>query len=97
MGTNVTRSKIEEMDPAQSLDKACTAPARDFITFGLGRHLCPGRFFAVLEIKMSLIQLFREYDITVASGKRPIPVNDLAGKVSVNCEEPLIFTKKHRK
>ncbi|KAI8885443.1 cytochrome P450 [Backusella circina FSU 941] len=96
MGTNLNRSKIEEMDPTQSFGKPSTAPARDFVTFGLGKHLCPGRFFAVLEIKMSLIQLFREFDIKVASGRQPIPVNNLAGKVSVNSEEPLIFTKKYR-
>jgi cytochrome P450 len=30
--------------------------------FGLGRHVCPGRFFAVHHIKISLCHLLLKYD-----------------------------------
>lgn len=33
------------------------------LTFGYGRHACPGRFFAVNEIKMILGMLLINYDI----------------------------------
>lgn len=38
-----------------------TGPA--FLTFGLGRHSCPGRFFAVQEIKLLLVQAILNFDI----------------------------------
>ena len=33
------------------------------LTFGYGRHACPGRFFAVNEIKMIIAVLLTKYDI----------------------------------
>jgi cytochrome P450 len=32
------------MDPEMSLNKPITTPARDFISFGSGKHLCPGKY-----------------------------------------------------
>ncbi|CAG8813660.1 4450_t:CDS:2, partial [Gigaspora rosea] len=42
---------------------------RSFITFGGGKHACPGRFFAVNEIKMCLHKLILNYNIRTESGK----------------------------
>lgn len=94
-GDNVTRSTVEEMDPTQSLNKACTSPAKDFTTFGMGKHMCPGRFFAVQEIEMSLIYLLKHFEIGTVSGKQPYPVANIAGIFATNCEEPLVFTPKN--
>lgn len=38
------------------------------LTFGYGRHACPGRFFAANEIKMILGRAILEYDIKNADG-----------------------------
>jgi cytochrome P450 len=35
----------------------------DVLSFGVGRHACPGRFFAANEIKLILINLLRQFDI----------------------------------
>ncbi|KAH9939336.1 cytochrome P450 [Epithele typhae] len=44
----------------------------DFITFGHGRHACPGRFFAANEIKTMMAYLVLHYDVKFADeGKRP--------------------------
>lgn len=95
LGLNVNREDIKDMDPNASGTKSSTTPSRDFVTFGLGRHLCPGRFFAVHEIKLSLITLLRNYEINTLSGKPPKPVQYLMGYVAVNSEEPIVFTKKN--
>lgn len=42
-GDNITRTTVEEMDPNMSHDKISTTPARDFASFGMGKHLCPGK------------------------------------------------------
>ncbi|KAI7895834.1 cytochrome P450 [Mucor mucedo] len=94
-GGNFVRNTIDGMDPEMSKNKPVTTPGRDFVSFGAGKHLCPGRFFAVQEIQMTLIYLLRNYDITTVSGKPPKPVYSLAGYMSTNSEEPLIFTRKN--
>ncbi|KAI1639694.1 cytochrome P450 [Biscogniauxia mediterranea] len=37
------------------------------MNFGLGRHACPGRFFAAAEIKMTLAHLLLRYDVRLAA------------------------------
>ncbi|KAI1500539.1 cytochrome P450 [Biscogniauxia marginata] len=44
------------------------------MNFGLGRHACPGRFFAASEIKMTLAHVLLHYDIRLREGEgRPTP------------------------
>ncbi|KAI1768091.1 ent-kaurene oxidase [Hypoxylon sp. FL1150] len=44
------------------------------MNFGLGKHACPGRFFAGCEIKLVLALLLLRYDIRLRDGeKRPAP------------------------
>ncbi|KAF5363880.1 hypothetical protein D9756_000065 [Leucocoprinus leucothites] len=45
----------------------------EFMTFGVGRHACPGRFFAVAEVKAIVARMLLEYDIklTDEKGGRP--------------------------
>ncbi|KAH9884927.1 cytochrome P450 [Cubamyces lactineus] len=44
----------------------------DFLTFGHGKHACPGRFFAANELKIMLAYLVLNYDIKFEEeGKRP--------------------------
>jgi len=42
-----------------------------FFPFGVGRHICPGRFFAISEIKLVLIGLLQKYKIRTENGKPP--------------------------
>ncbi|KAF4415566.1 hypothetical protein F53441_14621 [Fusarium austroafricanum] len=46
----------------------------EFLTFGHGKHACPGRFLIDFEMKMILAYMLRNYDIKFADeheGKRP--------------------------
>jgi len=38
------------------------------LTFGYGRHACPGRFFAANEIKMVMARMILKYDIRNVDG-----------------------------
>ncbi|KAI8877267.1 cytochrome P450 [Backusella circina FSU 941] len=93
-GLNMNRLGTDAMDPSKSMQKAITAPSRDYVSFGMGKHICPGRFFATQEIKFALIELLRNYEVKVQSGKRPIPYHDLMGMNPRNCEDPLVFTPR---
>lgn len=48
---------------------ATTGP--DNLPFGHGAHSCPGRFFAIAEMKVILAHLLLNYDVKLSSGKRP--------------------------
>lgn len=41
---------------------------QDSLTFGYGRHACPGRFFAAAEIKMIVARALLEYDFKMTDG-----------------------------
>ncbi|RHZ73199.1 hypothetical protein Glove_232g78 [Diversispora epigaea] len=42
---------------------------KNYLIFGSGKHACPGRFFAVNEIKICMHKLILNYHITTPSGK----------------------------
>jgi cytochrome P450 len=42
-GLNMNRLGTDVMDPSKSMQKSPTAPSRDYVSFGLGRHICPGK------------------------------------------------------
>ncbi|KAJ7269673.1 cytochrome P450 [Mycena rebaudengoi] len=46
-------------------------PSTDFLLFGLGRHACPGRFFAVNELKLMFAHILVTYDVKLRDGVRP--------------------------
>ncbi|CCF42363.1 cytochrome P450 [Colletotrichum higginsianum] len=45
--------------------------SNDFIAFGLGRSVCPGRFMVANEIKAALATILLRYDVRLADGQRP--------------------------
>jgi len=40
-----------------------TATHNDFLSLGNGRHACPGRFFAAMELKLMLALIAMKYDV----------------------------------
>ncbi|CAG8692551.1 448_t:CDS:2, partial [Gigaspora rosea] len=59
--TSFSNGKIVH-SPATKVDKS-------FMMFGGGKRACPGRFFAINEIKMCLHKLILRYNIRTESGK----------------------------
>ncbi|RDB20448.1 hypothetical protein Hypma_012416 [Hypsizygus marmoreus] len=46
--------------------------SNNYMVFGVGRHACPGRFFAVNEIKAMLVHVLLNYDVGLENpGVRP--------------------------
>ncbi|KAI9028358.1 cytochrome P450 [Phycomyces nitens] len=61
------------------------------LTFGLGGHACPGRFFASNEIKYMLSELIMRFNLSTRSGKRG--ENEvLLGMNVFPPKSPIIFT-----
>ena len=46
--------------------------SQDFLAFGHGRHVCPGRYFAACEMKLMLAFIVSTYDVKLeVEGVRP--------------------------
>jgi cytochrome P450 len=82
------------------LNMSCAGAAPSIITdpsiiglfpFGIGRYACPGRYFALAEIKATLCTLLRNYTVRTVSGHVPkyhrIPID------TARIQEPVQFTK----
>ncbi|KAF2994605.1 hypothetical protein E8E13_002676 [Curvularia kusanoi] len=58
----------ENADAVKIARSQFVATNEDDIRWGLGKHACPGRFFAANEIKIILARLLLEYDIAMPDG-----------------------------
>ncbi|KAF5368299.1 hypothetical protein D9757_010524 [Collybiopsis confluens] len=54
-------SKMRE-EEGESIKHQMVTPTREYLLFGVGRHACPGRFFAVNEVKAIIGHMLMEYD-----------------------------------
>jgi cytochrome P450 len=60
----------EQDDTGKRFDMVTTAV--DSLTFGHGRHACPGRHFAACELKLMLAHVVMNYDVKLENqGVRP--------------------------
>ncbi|KIJ50556.1 hypothetical protein M422DRAFT_245171 [Sphaerobolus stellatus SS14] len=57
--------------PSNEAKRSMTAVSLDYLPFGHGRHACPGRFFAAVEMKLILAHILINYDIQVFDPTRP--------------------------
>ncbi|KAJ7203631.1 cytochrome P450, partial [Mycena pura] len=74
---------------------AFTALSNDYIVFGLGKHGCPGRFFAALKIKVILAELLLQYDVAFPAGASRAPKPFAFNIFTVpNPTAELVFTRR---
>lgn len=59
---------------------------KENMTFGFGKHACPGRFFAANEIKLIMARILLTYDIRMPDGVTERYINFSRG--SVNAIDP---------
>lgn len=69
----------EEFDPMRSYHKRYETgqltkhqagqPEKDNLHFGYGKQACPGRHFAVGEIKMVMVRILKEFEFRYPEGK----------------------------
>ncbi|KAL0569818.1 hypothetical protein V5O48_012144, partial [Marasmius crinis-equi] len=66
-------SRFAEM--GDNVKNLMTTPSESFLTFGAGRHACPGRFFAVNMLKALISHVILTYDVKLPDGdKLPEPM-----------------------
>ncbi|KAH7906709.1 cytochrome P450 [Hygrophoropsis aurantiaca] len=67
----------------------------DFLSFGHGRHACPGRFFAANELKTMLAHVVMAYDVKLEDGAPgPGPFEFGSGMLGANPTAKVMFRKR---
>ncbi|KAJ7730245.1 cytochrome P450 [Mycena maculata] len=80
---------------AHDIQQSFTNLSNDYIVFGIGKHGCPGRFFAALKIKVILSELLLSYDIAFPEGASHTPKPFAFNIFTVpNPTAKLVFTKR---
>lgn len=65
------------------------------VHFGLGRHACPGRFFAAYSMKAVLSRILLDYDFKFEPGQVGRPKNTVFGDAIVpNTTTSVLFRKR---
>ncbi|CAG8572099.1 15942_t:CDS:2 [Cetraspora pellucida] len=55
-----------------------------FMMFGGGRRICPGRKLAMIELLLSMVLVFKNYNVELVNMKEPLKILTLA---TTNCQE----------
>lgn len=69
-GLRSYKERINASRPAEQARAHYVAAHEEHLSFGYGRHACPGRFFAANEIKMILVQFLMRYDLSMPDGRK---------------------------
>ncbi|CAG7850969.1 Ent-kaurene oxidase; AltName: Full=Cytochrome P450 503A1; AltName: Full=Cytochrome P450-4 [Serendipita indica DSM 11827] len=75
---------------------AMVTPAEDFLAWGLGKHACPGRWYAAMLVKHLVVYILLQYDIKLpdsAKGKRP-PNLSIMGSSLPNLSAKVLFRRR---
>jgi cytochrome P450 len=63
------------------------------MAFGLGKHACPGRFFASNEMKVALCHLLLKYDFEFLNGEMP-KIYNFEGSSSINPKSQISMRRR---
>jgi len=55
----------------ESTKQQFVSTSPDYLSFGHGRHACPGRFLAAYELKLMIAHVLLNYDVKLKGGIRP--------------------------
>jgi cytochrome P450 len=62
---------LRQQSPEDENRHQLTSIGKTMVHFGAGRHACPGRWLASVEIKLILATLILQYDLKLKDGARP--------------------------
>jgi len=88
-------AKLRERDGDAVAGHQALSTSTDHLTFGYGRHACPGRFFAANEVKALLAHFVVTYDIKFEEGKQA-PRSFHIGSIRVPGRANVMFRKRQK-
>ncbi|KAI9434914.1 cytochrome P450 [Lactarius psammicola] len=88
-------AKLRERDGHAVARHQATSTSTEYLTFGYGRHACPGRFLAVNEVKALLAHILVTYDIKFEEGKQA-PRSFIINAVRIPGKANVMFRKRQK-
>jgi len=87
--------KLREESSNMAAKHQMFTASTELLSFGYGRHACPGRYFATYEIKALFAQILITYDVKVEEGKE-LPRGRYAGQSYIPDSANLLFRKRQK-
>ncbi|KAH9036349.1 cytochrome P450 [Lactarius pseudohatsudake] len=88
-------AKLRERDGVAVAGHQATSTSAEYLTFGHGRHACPGRFFAANEVKVLLAHVIVTYDIKFEEGKQA-PRSFIINSIRIPGKANAMFRKRQK-
>jgi cytochrome P450 len=79
----------------ESIKHQSVSPDLNFVSFGTGRHACPGRFFAVYEIKALVAHVLMTYDVK-PEDEKALPLYEWHGPNHDPSQQAEVLFRKRR-
>ncbi|KAF4843417.1 Cytochrome P450 monooxygenase ATR2 [Colletotrichum siamense] len=67
--SKLRQNKVKATEDGTEVGHLFSSVGQTSLNFGFGRHVCPGRFFASVEIKMIVAIILLNFDILLAEGE----------------------------
>ncbi|KAJ0280642.1 hypothetical protein COL940_006139 [Colletotrichum noveboracense] len=67
--SKLRQNKVKATEDGTEVGHLFSSVGQKSLNFGFGRHVCPGRFFASVEIKMIVAIILLNFDIMLAEGE----------------------------
>ncbi|KAK7058636.1 hypothetical protein VNI00_002272 [Paramarasmius palmivorus] len=85
--------RMREKD-GPSLKNQMATPETNYLAFGIGKHACPGRVFAVTELKLLMSHLLLNYDIKFDDQDGKPTRNEFGGRLNLDEKTKVMFRKR---
>ncbi|KAF5343388.1 hypothetical protein D9758_015617 [Tetrapyrgos nigripes] len=88
-------SDMRDIEENGNIKHQMVTPNSDYFHFGTGRHACPGRFFAVNELKTLFAHTLLTYDVKLEGFSKEVPEPTLfLSAVIPNQKVKMLFRKR---
>ncbi|KAL0574345.1 hypothetical protein V5O48_007607 [Marasmius crinis-equi] len=88
------RSYREREKEGESIKHQMVTPGVNYIAFGVGKHACPGRFFAVNEIKALFSHVILNYDVKLDEKDEPTQIRETSGRIETDSKTQVMFRRR---
>ncbi|KAF9257927.1 cytochrome P450 [Marasmius fiardii PR-910] len=88
------RSYKKRSEQGESMKHQMVTPGVDYVAFGAGKHACPGRFFAVNELKALFAHTLLHYDIKLDEADAPPKTETFSGRIQSNSKTQVMLRKR---
>ncbi|KAK1225931.1 hypothetical protein PQX77_011130 [Marasmius sp. AFHP31] len=88
------RSYKQREEEGESIKHQMVTPQTNYVTFGIGKHACPGRFFAVNEIKALVSHTLMYYDLKLDESEAVPKTEEFGGRIFTNSKTRVMFRKR---